>query len=210
MLAIQVAAGIVLAYVIIVNQKKLLALGGWLLGTIATFAAIIGIIWAGSAAVQMAGNVIPTKFWHSLWGLITLIPFFLLVFSGTLGMIMLCGLVVRKSPESVSRSAFGMMEGDPKKPNDDSGCLKMIGLCFVTGLINFGLSFPVWAYTPIGGWYKSIDAFGRANGWDDGLSMIFGGVLWQWVWIPLGIYFLAKRFKGGAEQAVIDDLGDEA
>ena len=210
MLAIQVTAGIVLAYVIIVNQKKLLELGGWLLGAACIFAAIVGVIWAGSAAVQTAGNIIPPKVWRTLWMLVTIIPFIVLAFTGTLGMLMLGGLVLRKEPAQVSNSTFKMMEGDPKKTNDHSGCLKMIGLFFFTGLVNFGLSFPVWAYTPIGGWYESIDAYGRANGWDDGLSMIFGAVLWQWVWMPLAIYFLSTRLKAGSKKPGLEDSSGEA
>lgn len=210
MLAIQVAAGIVLAYVIIVNQKKLLELGGWLLSAACIFVAIVGVIWAGSAAVQMAGNVIPPKVWWTLWALVIMIPFFVLAFTGTLGMLMLGGLVWRKEPAQVANSTFKMMEGDPKEANDNSGCLKMIGLFFLTGLVNFGLSFPVWAFTPIGGWYESIDAYGRANGWDDGLSMIFGAVLWQWVWIPLAIYFLAIRLKARSKKPEPEDSNGEA
>ena len=51
---------------------------------------------------------------------------------------------------------------------------------------------------------------GRANGWDDALSMIFGAVLWQWVWIPLAIYFLAIRIKAGSEKPELEDSSGEA
>ena len=69
----------------------------------------------------------------------------------------------------------------------------MILAGFVVMLINAGLSFPVFAYTPIGIWYESVDRFGRSHGWDDGLSLLFGAVLWQWVWIPLAIRALIKK-----------------
>lgn len=190
MLTLQIAAGIVLAYIIIVNQQKVLAVGRWLLGAAAFCLVIVAIGWAGSAAVQFAGSAVPQKVLGKLFILIGCVPLFALAASGSLGMMMLAGLLFGKRPERVL-SAFTKLclpDGENR-----SGCLFGIALVMVTVLINFGLSFPVWAYTPIGNWYDAVDAYGRANGWQDGLSVFFGMALWQWVWIPLGIYFLVTR-----------------
>jgi hypothetical protein len=43
------------------------------------------------------------------------------------------------------------------------------------------------------------------NAWKDGLSLLFAAVLWQWVWIPLGIYFAAKRSTLPAEAQASPD-----
>ncbi len=197
MLALQVAAGIVLAYAIIVNQKKLIAVSGKLVGLLATLAAFGVIIWLGTAAVRFTSASITPRVWHGLWTALTLIPVFILAFSGALGLLMLGALFLGATPQRVPSALWKALEGEPKK-GSDAGCGKLIGLLVLMVLINFGLSFPVWAYTPVGRWYDAVDAYGRATGWDDGLSILFGAMLWQWVWIPLAVYFLVQRVRRGA------------
>lgn len=194
MIAIQVAAGIILAYVIIVNQKRLLALGGQLLVLLA-FAIGVGVlIWAGSSAWNWVGSNITPRQTQKITALIGLMPVFILAGTGTAGMIMLGGLILGKKPELVLRGLGKALETTDTK-NENTGCLAFIALGVAMMLINWGLSYPVWAFTPAGEWYEAVDRWSRANGWADGGSVLFGAILWQWVWIPLGIYFLVKRLR---------------
>lgn len=200
MIALQVAAGIVLAYLIIVNQKKLLALGGWVLGALATMVAIGALIWAGVAAVQFAGSAISPKMWEKLWTLVGVIPVFILAFTAMLGMLLLAGLLVGRKPEAMSRGLFKALEVEDGKEAGTAGCIGLIGLGIAMMLVNYAISFPVWAFTPVGSWYEAVDAYGRSHDWKDGLSVFFGALLWQWVWIPLGIHFGVKRLRAGKPQ----------
>lgn len=114
-------------------------------------------------------------------------------------MMMLVGLLFAKRPEVIWRALVHVVESTETK-NENSGCGGMLALAFVAMLINYGLSYPVWRFTPIGEWYEAVDQWGRAAGWADSASVLFGALLWQWVWVPLGIYFLADRLraKGGS------------
>lgn len=206
MLAIQVAAGIVLAYIIIVNQRRILAAGWLLLLVVLGCTALFAAVWAGGAAIDKAEELFTLGFWRKVWMLVGLVPVFVLIFTGTLGMAMLGGLVVRKDPTYVGQSALKKIDADPGKPNENSGCFILFGLLLLTMLVNFGLSFPVWAYTPIGRWYQAIDAYGRSNGWDDGLTIMFGALLWQWVWIPLGINYWVQRAR---RTSAVDESAEE-
>ena len=197
MLTLQIAAGIILAYVVIVNQRRLIAAGGWLLRLALICGVIAALVWVVGQAVQLGGAAIPHKLWSKLLIMIGCIPLFALAASGTVGMMMLIGLVGGRRPEQVLSAIkkVASPEGDER-----SGCLFGIGMVILTFLINVGLSFPAWAYTPLGGWYAAVDTFSRANGWQDGLSAFFGMVLWQWVWIPVGFYFLVRKFRTATMQ----------
>jgi hypothetical protein len=83
-----------------------------------------------------------------------------------------------------------------RKKDGDKGCLAVFfGLGLLVLVVNYALSFPVWAFTPIGKWYDSLYAYGMTTAWKDGLSILFSAVLWQWPWIPLGIYFAVKKSR---------------
>ena len=198
-IAIGIAVGIVLAYAIIVNQTKLLAFARWLLIGSLTFAAVLLILYALSSTFTFVGSQFPPfasrRFWEKARILLGIVPIFALAFTATYGMALLAGLIVGKTPKMVSDSLWRLSEGDPHKGRDDLGCLSVLGLGLVMAALNWGLSFPVWAFTPIGHWYDAVDAYGRSNGWQDGLSIPFVAFLWQWVWIPLGAYFLIRRLR---------------
>lgn len=200
MIAIQVAAGILLAYIIIVNQKKLLALGGQLLVLAAFAIGVLGLAWAGRAAWEWLGSNISPQQTQKITALIGLIPVFILAATGVVGMIMLGGLVIGMKPNLVLPRLGHVLDTKDTK-NENSGCLAVLALVVGMMLINWGLSFPLWWFTPVGHWYEGVDRWSRANGWADGGGMLFGAVLWQWVWIPLGVYFVAKRLRSGREKS---------
>jgi hypothetical protein len=197
MLAFQVAAGIVLAYAIIINQKKLLVFGGWLLGVVATLGAIWALLWAGTAAVQFVGAHITPKLGAKLLTLLTIFPVFVLAFTATLGLLMLGGLIMGKKPRLVARGLFAALDSDKPSESNRAGCAGLIGLGMGMLLVNYLLSFPVWAYTPLGEWFGALYRYGMTTAWKDGLSILFAAVLWQWVWIPLGIHFAVDRCIAG-------------
>lgn len=199
MIAIQVAAGILLAYVIIVNQKRLLAFGGQLLVFAAFAIGLLALVWTGGAAWEWLGTNISPRQTQKITAFIGLIPVFVLAATGVVGMIMLGGLVVGKKPELVLRGLGHALE--TKNKDENTGCLVIIALIVVMVFINWMLSFPLWWFTPVGEWYEGVDRWSRTNGWADGGSVLFGAVLWQWVWIPLGIYFATKPLRSRGEKS---------
>jgi hypothetical protein len=212
MIALQVAAGILLAYFVIVNQKKLLVWGGQLVSGLAMIAAIGAIIWAGWAGVQFVAKVVPSETVQKVLTMFGLIPVFILVGTGSVGLALLIGLIFRRSPEATSKAIWVVVDGGdkPSRKNDrdGKGCVYVFfGLTLLALGINYLLSFPVWAYTPIGGWNDQLYRYGMITAWKDGLSLLFCAGLWQWPWIPLGLYFLMRRFKAGTAKPD-EQLGD--
>ncbi|CAN5502696.1 hypothetical protein BH10PSE14_BH10PSE14_31800 [soil metagenome] len=202
MLALQVAAGIVLAYVVIVNQRKLLTWGKGLLST-AIFLAITGfillcVIGLYQTAHDRLTSPEPLPAWASkLITMLGIIPIFILGFTGAAGLLCLIGLAFQKTPaETMKVVTAAANDGDATKKVDDKGCM---GIAFGAGLlmlaVNYALSWPVFAYTPLGAWSDQLYRYGMTNEWKDGLQLLFFGVLWQWPWIPVGIYYLMKRLK---------------
>lgn len=198
MIAIQVAIGIVLAYAIIVNQKRLLALGSTVAKGL-TFLAVVGFLgWLAVAAVSLGGEyakaIVPPETLRKAMLMLGLIPIFILFALATVGTWLLGGLIIGERP-SVSFAKLGELESKAD-PKGGQGCLVYLFIGFGAMMLHYLLSYPMWAYTPVGDWYEAVDRYGRANGWDDGLSVLFGSLLVQWVWIPLGFYYLWQRMRG--------------
>lgn len=212
MIALQVAAGILLAYFIIVNQKKLLAWGGKLIALLALLVALAAMIWAAVAAVQFLGSVVtspgvrqylPHFQTDKILTMLGLIPIFILAATGGLGLAFLIGLFVRRPPERTGKAILTAVEGGEKpsqKKNDNGyGCVFVFfGLGALVLIVNYPLSFLVWDRTPIGGWYDELYRYGMTTEWKDGLSLLFAAVLWQWPWIPLGFYFVTRKLRKGS------------
>ena len=196
MLAVQVALGIVLAYVIISNQKKLLIAGGWLMRTMGVLIGIGLFIWAVTVTVQSSSSWLPPRFWPKLWHGVTELTGIMFIFAlgatATLGMVLLFHLF-RTGSSGSARVLPPALNADPDKKSRKDGSWRIMGLALLMFTINLGLSFPLWAYTPIGRWYEAVDAYGRANGWNDGLSLFFCAVLWQWFWLPVGVNYVIRR-----------------
>lgn len=200
MLALQVAAGIVLAYAIIVNQEKLLRWGGQLVSVLALLLGVGAVIWAVVAGAQFVGTSIPPRAISKMLTIAGVIPVFILAMTGGLGLVMLLGPLFRRSPESAARAVQKVADGgdtrSERKKDGDKGCIAVFfGLGLLVFSVNYALSFPVWAFTPIGTWHDSLYAYGMTTAWKDGLSLLFAAVLWQWPWIPLGIYFAVKKSR---------------
>lgn len=202
MLALQVAAGIVLAYVIIVNQRALLRLSGQLATLAAFIIALSAVVWTIVAGASFASTRIPPHALEKALSMLVVAAVFPLAGTGGLGLLMLFAPILRRPPESVVRAiqAPAGAEASESNGSGDRGCtVAFFGLMMLALAVNYALSFPVWALTPVGRWYDQVDVYGRATGWQDGLSILFGAVLWQWPWLPLGLYFLGKRLRRGSE-----------
>ena len=63
MIAVQAAAGIILAYVLIVNQRAILRAGGWCLSVLIGIAVLVGVGWGGSTAIGAISS-----HWPPIWG----------------------------------------------------------------------------------------------------------------------------------------------
>jgi hypothetical protein len=170
------------------------------------------MIWAVVAAIQFIGSFVtspsvrqylPDLQIDKLLTFVGLIPIFVLAGTGGLGLAFLIGLILRRPPERVGKTILTAIEGGDKpsqKKNDGGhGCVFVFfGLGLLVLLVNYPLSFLVWNTTPIGAWYDELYRYGMTTAWKDGLSILFAAVLWQWPWILLGVYFLARRFRRGS------------
>lgn len=209
LLAIQVAAGIVLAYAIIVNQRALLRWGGQIVSTLAVLLCIGAIVWALVAAAQFIGASIPNAIVQDLLMVTSIGLLFILAMTAGLGLVMLFGLISRFGPKRAARyvvTTLGSGTASTRKSGHGKGGVGVfLGLALLAGVVNYALSFPVWAYTPFGSWDDALYAYGMTTNWKDGLSVLFSAILCQWPWIILGPYFVVKRARRGGQALVTHD-----
>ena len=189
MIAIQVAAGIVLAYVIIVNQRRLLRFSGWLLSAILIIGAIAAIGAGSSLALGALG-----PYWPKIWsatklalGMCVILPCW---FTGAYGLILLFRRIFRTSRPDLS--------GEGNAP-----FIILVAFAMLNTLIMWLVGWPLLEFTVAGRWYDSIDMWSRSSGYDDGAVVTMHAALSLWTMIPVAI--LAKLSPRPADDA--DDVG---
>lgn len=181
MLVLQIAAGIVLAYLIIRFRHTAWALAVGLLAMVAIVAVVVGL----SAGASYVAETIPIN-WDKIVTFVAVIPIFCLAGIGAYGLLALFHLTFRTERPSA--------EGD--------GCLPVL---FFFGLLNMliltavsvavGAAFP---NNPIERLSRAIDGWSRSAGYKDLGSSIFGAALtaiWPWliIFIVIGVGRLLKR-----------------
>jgi len=177
-IAVGVAAGIVLAYLVIFHGRAIVTgmkNGLETLLSIAIFAACgYAIIFAGQTVWE-----------HSEW-------------MTKAAIVVGYGLIIIIWFSIAGLSAYGLrllfyrLRGQPypeAKAGDDEPLYRWGMLNFmIVGLATFGL-----AAIGADGWLNAVDRFGRANGMKDGLSFLLIAVLMLWPFVVLGAMRLARR-----------------
>lgn len=185
MLTLQIAAGIVLAYAIIANRFALLRALEW------SFNAIVvvgGTIALGIGAIWLLGLL--GSYWRDIVNWAAFIAALAMGLAGGYGLRVLF------------RHFFPRRKG-PKPPNthtdgdDPTATIALFGWAVLNMLLLWGLSWPLYAYTPFGGWWDDLDAWSRANGWDDLWTVFFGTAFMLWPFIPLSL--LTQRRNSDSE-----------
>jgi hypothetical protein len=177
MLALQVAAGILLAYVIIVNQSFVLKSLKWLLTAITALLIVGCLIWAISSAADSVSPYI-SPVWSKILMIIGVLPILAILGFGGYGFWVLSYRVVGKQPKEIGE-----------------------GTLAATSMLNFMLvglvAWPISSYTFLGEWYAAIDQWSRNSGFEDGFSFAFMALFSLWPYLPL--WFINRRNKNSVE-----------
>ena len=173
MIALQVAAGILLAYFVIVNQRAILRVTGRLV--------FIGIILAGIALISAGGvlafHSISINWWKIVEGVAFCATMIFFVIGGY-GLVLLTRRVFRTHRPSLSGE-------------DSVALLKLIAFAFLNMLLVAIVTWPVLTFTELGAWYDAADHWSRNNGFSDSASILITSVASLWTLIP--VFFLARR-----------------
>ena len=179
MIAIQVAAGIVLAYVVIVNQAAILRSIKWLTGAIFGIAVIGLIIWGASETVS-ALSPYSGKFISKAVSFVGVVLILIVAAAGGGGLWML----------------WNFWRKSEYLPKSDEAQFAMLLFMSVTNVFLVWLATsPVLTYSLAGQWYNPIDQWSRANGHADGGAIAVASLFWLWPYVPLCVIW-KRRAKG--------------
>ena len=190
MIALQVAAGIVLAYVIIVNQRAILRVARQLSAMVMGIVGFVALGWFAyslSSAATSRWPVMSSKIGTALGASFV----FGLFLAGGYGLILIA--------RTVFKTHRPILEGDGKGP-----VAIVAGFALLNVLLVYALSWPILAFTPAGNWFDAADRWSRLNGHADAASMLITGVACLW---PLPIMWLLKHFRA---TPAADDRPDPA
>lgn len=165
LLTLQIAAGIVLAYVIIANGRAAVKILGYLGAGVVAVAVMVIAYWAASSAFTAASP----KLWSILPRLgmmIGSLALLMFIIMGALGFLWILREFTR-NPSALSKTAL-----------------------IVATLANSGvvlLSSYMLDFLPVGAWIKAGDEWSRANGYADGLivAAFAIGCLWPYMILPI-------------------------
>ncbi|WP_374394395.1 hypothetical protein [Sphingopyxis sp.] len=178
-LVLQIAAGIVLAYLVIRFRHTAWALAVGLL----TIAAIVAVVIGVSAGASYVADTIPID-WEKIVTLAAVIPLFGLAGIGAYGLLTL----------------FRITFGTERPSAEGDGCYPVLLLFgFLNMLILAAVSAAVDAAfpnNPIGRLSRAIDEWSRAAGQKDLGSSIFGAALMaMWPWLIIFSLAALSRFR---------------
>ena len=168
-LVLQIAAGIVLAFLIIRFRHTVWAVAVALIA----LAALVGVVVGGTTLVSSVD--IP-------WGKILIVPVALL------GM----GLAGLGAFGFLSIFQFLLQTKRPHIEGD-----RWIPVFMVFGLANalvLTVIDAAWPTNPLSVWGTNLDSWSRANGWKDALSFLYGTAIMA-AWPPIILFILAQTFK---------------
>jgi hypothetical protein len=193
LLIIQIAAGIVLGFVIITYRAALLRYIKWIAAFVAILALIGLAVWIGSEAVGLAepylGKII------SKIGMI--IGVLVLFGVGALGGLSFRELVYQLGWRKRRPSTIG---GPPESA--------VILASLANILLVYAISWPILQFTLVGGWYESIDQWSRENGFADGGALLATAIFWLWPALPL--WLLNRRKSYGSEGSQHDNSASQS
>lgn len=194
MLALQIglgiAGGIILAYIIIRNEQQIVKL----LGSILQIAGCLLIVALGSAGVSYGATAFSID-WADVIGAIWFVTILICYVLGGAGLVVLYRLYRPKKVE----------ESKPKKDKERAEGLGFIFLMVANGMFVVLITYPLLAFTPIGGWWEGMDAWSRASGYADRFSMFSNAVatLWPWVFVWFVLRRRAAKKASEGKSAVV-------
>lgn len=186
MLTLQIAAGIILAYVVIVHHKLLLKLAGTLGSLALVIAAVALLSWGASSAY----TAISPQFWR-----------FVSKLGMLLGSLMILGCV--------AAGGFGLLwalHEAFKRPNIHIS-KATVGIATIINCIIVVAASYAADLTPVGAWIVAADHWSRANGHADGVSVAIFAISCLWPFVVVVILraargrFVAACWLSGSEGA---------
>lgn len=197
MLVLQIAAGIVLAYLIIRFRHSVWAVALGLLTIAAIIAAVVGI---GAGVSAVAGEV--SINWDKVVTFASIVPLFALGGVGSYGLLTLFHIAFRtERPRAEGDGCFPVLLF--------FGILNMLILAAVAAAVE-----AVFPNNPIGRLAQAVDDWSRGAGHKDLGSTLFGTALmaaWPWlIFLALiGLSRFRRRFFAGARRQGADGASSE-
>jgi hypothetical protein len=173
MIALQVAAGILLAYFVIVNQRTILRFSGRLVSLVI----VLAVIAAMGAGGVLAFHSISINWWKIVEGVAFCATMIFFVLGGY-GLVLLTRRVFRTRRPNLSGDSL-------------AAPLKFIAFTLINILLVSVASWPVLTFTPLGAWYDAADQWSRSIGSADSASILLTSVASLWALIP--VFLLSRR-----------------
>lgn len=184
LLVVQIAAGILLGYILIENRGRLLKVLGWL----SVAAVVLGVAGFASFAV---GNLASSygvsaygalhKLWSLLWTLVGVLIFLAVWLSGGAGIILLRERIFGSSAAAVEPT-----------PDNKAGFFWLWFCSIINGALVALAAWPLLEYTWAGTAYEAIDGWSRSHGLDDGLTVASSLPFLLW---PYAALWLVNRLS---------------
>lgn len=169
-LIVQIALGIVLGFLLIQYHRQI-GHGIWLLlSLLLAIAVVVFFVWVGNEAVSsITEDGALMRFWRGLTSMVIPLLALVIVAAGGLGFQFLVEMWRKPKPKAAE--------------DETSWPILMYSLanCVLITFVYYGLA----AFTPLGVVGDSIDSYSRANGWQDGLSVLAFAAVTLWPWLAL-------------------------
>ncbi len=170
-LAIQIAVGIVIAYVIVVNQVIILKSTKWLFAAVASLAVIAFLIWSiSSAAISFAPYVSP--FIGKALTILGILPILAIIVFGGYGFCLLSDRLFGKKPREIPDG-------------------RIVSASMLNFIITAIILWPFSTITFFADIFASIDLWSRRSGFSDGFSIAFIAIFTLWPYLPL--WFIERK-----------------
>lgn len=176
MLVLQIAAGIVLAYLIIRFRHSVWAVAI----AIVSVGVIVAVVWGLGAGAGAIAENIPIN-WEKVLTLVVVLPCFVLAGVGAYGLL------------TIFHIAFKTER--PKAEGD--GCFPVLLLFAVLNMLILALLGVAFPTNPIARLAEGIDHWSRSSGHKDLGSTLFGSALMAvWPWLILLVLYGVARLRG--------------
>lgn len=173
LLTLQIAAGIVLAYVIIANREPILRMLQSLAGIAAGIAALAAVGFGGFWLLTLAG-----EYWKSIVSGVVFVASLGLFAVGAYGLVLIFRRLFRTTK--------------PDLLADGSEVLLLLFAMINLALV-YAASVPLSQYTPLDSWWADVDQWSRANDFADLWTMFLGSLCSLWPYLIVVPLQLADR-----------------
>lgn len=193
MLIFQIGLGILLGFLLIQYRHHLTKVV--VVVAVAAGAALIGatLMYAWSEVTSSpAVESFATRTWAKLGTLAVVLPCLILGVASGVPLSHLFHQVFRRQPVVATEAEPA---ADVKPQSDDAALWWLFKWAFANFILTTTVYYAAAAVTPVGNIGNAIDAYSRANGWNDGLSVVSFVALLQWTWVAWWIVTKVKRVR---------------